>query len=451
MDHLEIRLEEYVVGGRRLLLHRIAMYCGATALVALYFSVPIALICLGLLLATEAIDNAFVWNFNKSPRPLGARARQYYRYFFVSSALSTFAVSGYALIVAIEQGPGDHFMPMTFLLAAALFAAMNNHQIREILFFRLFFYGLTFLAIPARDLIILQPPLVSTYWLQMITALFILYFVVDLSLIFLRLYQARLAQLEELARENERTNAALSDKNSLISVVSHELKTPLTVVSGVLDILALKLDEAGSNGSASLLKRARQNSRRLHEIVNDMLDLRSIERGDFALIMEEFSLSTLVASAVQRHNELEQADRYHFFKATELQAAMVRADRARIERILDNLLSNAGKFSQPSSSISVHIRRFGKERVGVSVSDQGIGIAREEQDAVFQRFSQLDSGQNRSRGGLGLGLNLAREILLLHNGDLTVESELGKGSTFHLILPDLCNDDSNMKPIHVNS
>lgn len=435
MDHLEIRLREYVDGGARLLWRRIAMYCGASALVAFYFSVPISLVCIGLLLTTEAIDSFFVWLFRRAERPLRNKARQFYTYFFVSSVLSTFAVSGYAFIVAQEQGPGDHFMPMTFLLAAALFAAMNNHQIKEILFFRLVIYGITFLAIPAIDLIQLRPPLLSSSWLQMITAIFILYFVVDISMIFLRLYQDRLARLEELARENERANAALVEKNNLISVVSHELKTPLTVVSGALDILAMKLMRKGAQDVEHLLSRARQNTHRLHELVNDMLDLRALERGDFSLVLEEFDLAGLVTQVVDRRNAFEGRQRYHLETSSLPVPPRVRGDRARLERILENLASNAGKFSEGDQDVRIAIDQDADDRIRVAVTDKGIGLSQEAQEKIFGRFSQLDSRHNRAAGGLGLGLNLAREIILRHGGDITLESSPGLGSTFYLILP----------------
>ena len=435
MDHLELRLQEFVEGGIKLIWRRVAMYVGASVLVGVYYSSPIAFVCFVLLIATELVDLLFVRMFLRARKPLGLRAASYYKMFFVSSALSTASVSGYALIVALQQGPGDHFMPMIFLLAAALFAAMNNHQFKGILYFRLFLYGVTFLAIPAIDIAILRPSIFSTYWLQMIVAIFILYFVVDTSLIFLRLYQERLHRLEELANENRRANSLLKEKNNLISVVSHELKTPLTTISGILSILAPKLKTANVSGLDGIVLRAQENARRLHEIVNDMLDLRAIERGDFALIPEVFDLRKLVAPIVERKNAFEAQDRYHLTTIGTCDELIVHADRSRLARIIENLISNAGKFSPSEADVLVEIDCSHPAHVVVSVSDQGSGLSEEQQSRVFMRFSQVSSEHNRSSEGIGLGLNLAKSIIHLHGGDISVTSKLGSGSTFRLTLP----------------
>lgn len=419
------------------------MYVGATLLVALFFSLPLALVCFFFLIFTELLDLYFARRFLASNRQSEA-AEAFRNIFLITAATSTIAVAGYAVAVARAQGPGDHFMPMIFLLAAALFAAMNNHQIIEILLVRLSIYGLAFIYIPLSDIIASNPPMLSSQWLQLISAIFILLFVIDISIIFIKLYRERLEQLSKLEAENRRANAALLTKERLLSVVSHELKTPITSLSGSLDIMqggtAKELPEAFS----LLLSVARKNALRVSTIVGDMLDLQALESGDFALVKEPISVLELVRGVADRHESYENTMRFRVEDRTNGCKLVVNGDRARLDHAIDNLVSNAGKFSEVSQEVVIVVSAPVKpsNHVSIAVTDTGVGIEESKLGMLFEKFGQIDASATRRTGGLGIGLSMTKLVVELHDGTITATSRLGVGSTFQVILPleGLAND-----------
>lgn len=436
MEFQALRLTEYVTGGMKLLWRRGAMYVGATLLVALFFSVPLALVCFFFLAFTEIIDLYFARRFLASNRKAKAAAT-FRNIFLITASLSTISVSGYAVAVAWAQGPGDHFMPMIFLLGAALFAAMNNHQIIEILIVRLTIYGISFLYIPLSDIITINPPMLSGLWLQFISSIFILLFVIDISIIFIKLYQERLEQLSKLEAENLRTRAALKAKEKLLSVVSHELKTPIAAVCGSLDILQIGAGRSLPEADTPLLAVARKNALRVSTIVGDMLDLQALESGDFALLRESILIVELVKTVVKRNNSYEKPARFRVDDRTNGARIFVSGDRARLDHAIDNLVSNAGKFSELDQEVLIVVNEHSKKlnHISISVIDTGLGIDEIKLSTIFEKFGQIDSSATRRTGGLGIGLSMTKLIVKLHDGSMKAKSKFGVGSTFQIDLP----------------
>jgi signal transduction histidine kinase len=436
MEFRALRLTEYVTGGMKLLWRRIAMYVGATLLVALFFSVPLALVCFFFLAFTELLDVYFARRFISSNRKTEVAAA-FRNIFLVTASLSAISVSGYAVAVASAQGSGEHFMPMIFLLGAALFAAMNNHQIIEILIARLTIYGFSFLYIPLSDIATTNPPMISGLWLQFISAIFILLFVVDISIIFIKLYQERLKQLSILEEENLRTKAALKAKEKLLSVVSHELKTPIAAVSGSLDILKGTAESSLPEAYTSLLTVARKNALRVSTIVSDMLDLQALESGDFALLKEPILIIELVKTVVERNNSYEKPARFRVDDRTNGVRLLVSGDRGRLDHAIDNLISNAGKFSESDQEVLIVVSEPLKNlnHISISVIDTGLGIDESKLSTIFETFGQIDSSATRQTGGLGIGLSMTKLIVELHDGSIKAKSQFGVGSTFQIDLP----------------
>jgi signal transduction histidine kinase len=279
--------------------------------------------------------------------------------------------------------------------------------------------------------------MISGLWLQFISAIFILLFVVDISIIFIKLYQERLKQLSILEEENLRTKAALKAKEKLLSVVSHELKTPIAAVSGSLDILKGTAESSLPEAYTSLLTVARKNALRVSTIVSDMLDLQALESGDFALLREPISIIELVKTVVERNNSYEKPARFRIDDRTNGVRLLVRGDRGRLDHAIDNLISNAGKFSESDQEVLIVVSEPLKNlnHISISVIDTGLGIDESKLSTIFEKFGQIDSSATRRTGGLGIGLSMTKLVVKLHDGSMKAKSKFGVGSTFQIDLP----------------
>jgi signal transduction histidine kinase len=348
-----------------------------------------------------------------------------------NTVLSASAISAFVVSLAFQQTSGGHFTPLFILFSASLFAAMNNSQMVGILLLRLSIYGCAFLFIAFLDVFRFLPPLDSHIWLEFFTIILVLYFVFDISVKFYLNYQKGLEQLELIKQENERTKAALVIKSEFVSVVSHELRTPLTSIKGSLDLI-----KSGRVGELSpelqpLVQMASKNSTRLAKMIDELLDLQKMESGEMAFRFEPVDVNGLVNEAVEA--TFGYASQLGINVTTALcdGDCWIMADRSRLDQVMQNLLSNALKFSEVGGTVKVGAEVMGR-RVRISVEDEGIGIPDGAKEQVFGRFSQVDSSDTRKVGGTGLGLNISKEIIERHNATIDFVSELGKGTTFFL-------------------
>ncbi|GGE34834.1 hypothetical protein GCM10007421_05770 [Halopseudomonas oceani] len=222
-------------------------------------------------------------------------------------------------------------------------------------------------------------------------------------------------------------------KAQFVSTVSHELRTPLTAISG-----AIKLIDGGALGPVPetmhrLLSIAAQNSDNLHRLINDLLDMDKLSAGKLKIELQPLPLRPLLEQAL----ELNQSYAEQFRVKQQLgpiDEVTVTVDRQRLGQILANLLSNAAKFSHPQGRIWLSAQRLG-EQVEISVRDEGIGIAPQEHERIFDKFFQVDSTSTRKRTGSGLGLAITRELVRRMDGDIGFESREGVGSRFWIRLP----------------
>ena len=239
---------------------------------------------------------------------------------------------------------------------------------------------------------------------------------------------------EELARKNEELTHLDQLKSDFMATMSHELRTPLTSIIGYSDLLLSgmtgELNEKQSAFVDSILK----GGESLLNLINDVLDLTKIEAGRLELNREAVDLRAALLGVlpVVKPRAQDKRIRISTFLPTDL--PLVWADPGKLNQVLLNLITNGIKYTHENGSVSVEARTV-DDLVEIWVNDTGIGIAREDQDKVFQRFTQIDSSATRSQGGTGLGLAIVRELVELHGGTIRLQSKLGKGSSFIFTMP----------------
>lgn len=240
-------------------------------------------------------------------------------------------------------------------------------------------------------------------------------------------------------RQLERTVVELKKRNdeiqSFYHTLSHELKTPLTAiqefVSLVLDGIAGPISET----QREYLEIAVQNCGRVARHVNDILDITRLETGKLSLELSDHSAERIVAEAVQAFDLAATEREIDLVFACEPDLPQIRVDEARVAQVLGNLIGNALKFTKAGGRVDVRARSLEAGWVEVSVADNGRGIDPESRTRVFERLYQVCEGDSVLEEGTGLGLNICQDLVELHGGEIEVESEVDRGSTFRFTLP----------------
>jgi two-component system sensor histidine kinase GlrK len=222
-------------------------------------------------------------------------------------------------------------------------------------------------------------------------------------------------------------------KSDFYSHMSHELRTPLTSIREGTNMFLEGLGGAVTDKQRELLTIVAEESNRLIELVNPLLDLSKLEAGMVAFHLVSTDLSPLVERSVREVAPLAEAKNIRIEIAMD-ELPSVSVDAERILQVLRNLIGNALKFTPQGGSVRIAARRE-KDGVRVSVADTGPGIAGEEINTIFEKFRQAPSANSRGFQGSGLGLAIVKHIVHEHGGRVWVESEVGRGSTFSLVLP----------------
>jgi two-component system, NtrC family, sensor histidine kinase KinB len=220
-------------------------------------------------------------------------------------------------------------------------------------------------------------------------------------------------------------------KTNLVSTVSHELKTPLTSIRMGLHLLLEERIGSLNTKQTELMLAAREDSERLLKIINDLLDLARLESDTAQRTFQKVYPKTLITSVVQDLEPTVEAHGSRLKFEAEPDLEPVAVDVQQIRHVFSNLVSNAAKHSQPGSEILIRAKRTG-DGIRFSVIDRGNGIPLEYQSKIFERFYRIPGTE---RGGVGLGLAIAREIVLSHGGTIGLESRSGEGSEFYFDLP----------------
>lgn len=223
-------------------------------------------------------------------------------------------------------------------------------------------------------------------------------------------------------------------QNEFVATVSHELRTPLTSIKGSLGLIANGVLGALPEKAADLMSVAYRNVDRLTYLVNDILDQERIASGNMEFDFQTVDLSTLVAEAIESSQGLASQNGVTFVPANLASRARVNGDGNRLTQVITNLLSNAARFSPYGSNVEISVTHRGRT-VRVSVADHGSGITESFRERIFGRFAQADGSNTRESGGTGLGLNISKSIVEIHDGELEFHSEVGVGSTFYFTLP----------------
>jgi len=239
---------------------------------------------------------------------------------------------------------------------------------------------------------------------------------------------------EELARKNQELTHLDELKSDFMATMSHELRTPLTSIIGYSDMLLSGMTGELNEKQSAFVESILKGGEALLGLINDILDLTKIEAGRLELNPESVDLRAALLGVlpVVKPRAQEKRIRISTFLPTDL--PLVFADPAKFNQILLNLLTNGIKYTHDNGSLSVEARTVDR-MVEIWVNDTGMGIAKEDQEKVFQRFTQIDSSATRSQGGTGLGLAIVRELVELHGGTIRVQSKLGKGSSFIFTMP----------------
>lgn len=239
--------------------------------------------------------------------------------------------------------------------------------------------------------------------------------------------------ITEYYRAQQAVEYASRAKSDFLANMSHELRTPLNAIIGFAEILRDELVGSINAEQKECINDIHISGEHLLEMINDILDLSKIEAGKMALQLETFSIveaveevnAIITALAVKK--DLDLTLNYN-------QNGMIEADRVKFKQIFYNLLSNAVKFTPEGGKVATALE-VGTTELRAEVIDTGIGIAEADQAKLFAPFTQIDTSKSRRYGGTGLGLALTHRLIMLHGGEISVESEEGKGSNFTLRIP----------------
>ena len=253
-----------------------------------------------------------------------------------------------------------------------------------------------------------------------------------------RLYASERAALAEaeatqrlLLQQNDRLRELDRLKDEFVALVSHELRTPLTSITGYLELV--QEDESLSDESRTFLDVVDRNSRRLLRLVSDLLFVAQIESGRLTLELGEANLQTIAADSVEALRPAAEAGSVDL-RLDSVPVPALQGDPARLGQLLDNLVSNAVKFTPAGGRVVVAIGATGDDVV-LAVSDTGIGVSVAEQRRLFDRFFRASAAQERAIEGTGLGLTISRAIVDAHGGSISFTSVEGEGTTFRVRLP----------------
>ncbi|MCI0394865.1 MAG: GAF domain-containing protein [Chloroflexi bacterium] len=239
---------------------------------------------------------------------------------------------------------------------------------------------------------------------------------------------------QEIQDANERLRELDRLKTQFLANMSHELRTPLNSIIGFSRVILKGIDGPTTPEQEEDLTSIHNSGQHLLRLINDILDLAKIEAGKMALAFEIVDLQEMAESVMSTARGLVKDKDIKLIWDIDSRLPLIEADPIRLRQLLLNFLSNAAKFTE-KGFIALHIHQESERCIHISVKDTGIGIAPEDHEKLFAAFEQADSTPTRSYGGTGLGLPISKRLVELHQGEIWFESEVGKGTTFHVRLP----------------
>jgi signal transduction histidine kinase/DNA-binding response OmpR family regulator/streptogramin lyase len=295
------------------------------------------------------------------------------------------------------------------------------------------------------------PPLWKTWWAYMS------YGILTIAIVFviIRYYNKRqqlLHSLELKQVQAEKLEELDKMRSHFFANISHEFRTPLTLILGPLRNLITKISDKETASELSLMQR---NAQRLQNLINQLLSISRLESGKMKLRAREENIITLVRQYFQSFESYAKQKNIELNFEADKEEIKLYVDKEKMENILYNLLSNAFKFTPAGRQITVSVRiNQSKDFTVISIADTGKGIAAEHLTHIFDRFYQVEDPLTKGEEGTGIGLALVKELVELHHGDIEVESIVGKGTTFSVVLPlgrehlkdeEISNEQENMQ------
>lgn len=248
----------------------------------------------------------------------------------------------------------------------------------------------------------------------------------------------------ELNTKNAELQKAYRVKSDFLSNMSHELRTPLNSIIGFTSVLLGPHGEPLTPDQAKAIEKVLKNGKHLLELINDILDFSKIEAGRTPINIDSGEVSDIISNVMVTVEPMVTTKGVKLVQDVEPGLPLLNTDILKVKQILLNLLSNAAKFTD-HGSIVIMAKKQG-DMISISVKDDGIGIEPKNIDRVFEEFSQIDSSSSRKYKGTGLGLPIARNYARMLGGNLTVQSDFGKGSTFILVIPPEFPKEKLQKP-----
>jgi signal transduction histidine kinase len=247
------------------------------------------------------------------------------------------------------------------------------------------------------------------------------------------LYDEQSRAAAELQRLNERLAQASQAKSDFLASMSHELRTPLNAIIGFSEVLSERMFGELNEKQDEYLKDIYSSGTHLLFLINDILDLSKIEAGRMELELTDFDLPQAIDNALTLVRERAGRRGIALHQSVEEYLGEIKGDERKVKQVLLNLLSNALKFTPEGGRVEV-LARVVDGMAEISVTDTGVGIAPEDQEAIFEEFRQVGTAEKKAEG-TGLGLTLCRKFIELHGGRIWVKSQVGAGSTFFFTVP----------------
>ena len=225
------------------------------------------------------------------------------------------------------------------------------------------------------------------------------------------------------------------ERRLFVSNVSHELRTPLTSVKSYLE--ALNEGALTEPVAPDFIKVSLDETNRMMRMVTDLLHLSRIDNATSHLDVELINFTAFITFILNRFDKMKSQDeekKYELVRDYPITSVWIEIDTDKMTQVIDNILNNAIKYSPDGGKITVSMKTTDDQMI-LSISDQGLGIPKEDLPKIFDRFYRVDKARSRAQGGTGLGLAIAKEIVKQHNGFIWAKSEYGKGSTFTIVLP----------------
>ncbi|WP_052085775.1 HAMP domain-containing sensor histidine kinase [Clostridium sp. HMP27] len=273
------------------------------------------------------------------------------------------------------------------------------------------------------------------------TVLMFIIFIFAIIMLIINIYKRKKAEEMLIKTQQLLDEVRLQDEitTEFFTNVSHELRTPLNVMLSSIQLIELYIQKGMiKEEGVSLHKKIdviKQNSLRLLKLINNLIDITKMNSGFYELQLKNCNIVSVVEESVLSMIEYVESRNIECIFDTEVEEMYMNCDPEKIERVMLNLLSNAAKFTPKDGKIYVNVYQR-KDKVEISVKDTGIGIAKDKQKIIFDRFKQIEGAARDSKDkGSGLGLYLVKSMVELHNGNIKLKSEIGKGSEFIVTFP----------------